>query len=60
MKDFNEKNNKVQKFRTYDHIDAKDKFQFEMLKPGNSDMCLSLDHHPRDKEELRFFSCSKA
>lgn len=60
LKDCNEKHKKAQQFRTYDPADVKDKFQFKILKSGNSDMCLSQDHHPRDKEELRFFSCSRA
>lgn len=50
----------VQKFRFFDPDDRNDKFQFKLLKPGFGDNCLSQEHHPRDKEELRFYSCRTA
>merc|ERR1712232_133136 len=50
----------VQKFRLFDPDNRNEKFQFKLLKSGYSHLCLSQEHHPRDKEELRFYSCRTA
>jgi len=49
-----------QKFRLYDPDDRREKFQFKILEPGYEDICLTQEHHPRDKEDLRFYDCRVA
>ena len=44
----------------YDPEDAREKFQFKILQPGYEDICLTQQHHPTDKEELRFYDCRTA
>jgi len=49
-----------QQFRLYDSDDKREKFQFKILKSGYEDICLTQEHHPRDKEDLRFYDCRVA
>ena len=49
-----------QKFRLYDPNDAYNMFKFKILEPGYEDICLTQEHHPRDKERLRFWDCKEA
>ena len=52
--------NKIQYFTTFDPDSVSKKFQFKFFKPGKEDVCLTQEHHPRDKERLRFADCEKA
>jgi len=47
-------------FRLNDPNDPYEKFKFKILQPGYEDICLTQEHHPRDKEKLRFWDCKEA
>lgn len=51
-----EKRDKYQKFNLFDDDDE----EFQIKPKAENDLCLTQNHHPREGENLKFYSCRKA